>query len=79
MEITVNGEPREVPENTSAAGLIEILELGGQRVAMEVNREIVPRSTFENHYLQPGDRVEIVRAIGGGAAARRQLTVHSRQ
>jgi hypothetical protein len=34
---------------------------------MEVNREIVPRSTFDTHRLQPGDEVEIVRAIGGGS------------
>ena len=66
MEIYVNGEPRQVPEALSAAELVRILDLTGTRLAMEVNREIVPRSTFEAHRLQAGDRVEIVHAIGGG-------------
>lgn len=66
MEILVNGASREVPEGISAAQLVAMLGLTGQRLAMEVNREIIPRSTFETHRLQPGDRIEIVRAIGGG-------------
>lgn len=66
MRITVNGEEREVPENTNAAALLELLGLNGQRVAVEVNLEIVPRSAYDAHLLQQGDRVEIVRAIGGG-------------
>lgn len=66
MEILVNGASREVPEDITATQLVEMLGLTGQRLAMEVNREIVPRSTFETHRLQPGDRIEIVRAIGGG-------------
>lgn len=66
MEILVNGASREVPEGISAAQLVAVLGLTGQRLAMEVNREIIPRSTFETHRLQPGDRIEIVRAIGGG-------------
>lgn len=66
MRITVNGEQRDVPDDLNAAGLLEIMGLAGQRVAMEVNLEIVPRSTYERHLLREGDRVEIVRAIGGG-------------
>ena len=66
MHITVNGEEREVPEQTSASALLQLLDLAGQRVAVEVNLEIVPRSAYEAHLLQHGDRVEIVRAIGGG-------------
>lgn len=66
MEILVNGASREVPAGITAAQLVEMLGLTGQRLAMEVNRDIVPRSTFETHRLQPGDRIEIVRAIGGG-------------
>ena len=66
MRITVNGEEREVPENTNTAALLELLGMSGQRVAVEVNFEIVPRSTYDAHLLQQGDRVEIVRAIGGG-------------
>ena len=66
MQIILNGETREVPENATAAQLIEILDLTGKRLAMEVNQEIVPRSTFEQHTLSQGDMVEIVHAIGGG-------------
>lgn len=66
MEILVNGASHEVPADITAARLVEMLGLTGQRLAMEVNREIIPRSTFETHRLQPGDRIEIVRAIGGG-------------
>lgn len=66
MEILVNGASREVPEGTTMAQLIEMLGLTGRRLAVEVNREIVPRSTFETHRVQPGDRIEIVHAIGGG-------------
>ena len=62
----VNGEPREIQGRLTAAQLIESLGLAEQRLAMEVNREIVPRSTFETRWLEPGDKVEIVRAIGGG-------------
>lgn len=66
MEILINGENRQVPEQCSAADLIGLLELGGKRVAMEVNLEIVPRSAYQEHRLQAGDKVEIVHAIGGG-------------
>ncbi|MEJ2060792.1 MAG: sulfur carrier protein ThiS [Gammaproteobacteria bacterium] len=66
MEIILNGERREVPEAITAAGLVALLELGERRLAMEVNAEIVPRSTLAEHTLHAGDRVEIVHAIGGG-------------
>lgn len=66
MQILLNGEPREIPDALTAAGLIVLLDLSGRRLAMEVNEEIVPRSRFESHVLAAGDRVEIVHAIGGG-------------
>lgn len=66
MNITVNGESRAVPEGTTIAALVEQLELGGRRCAVEVNGEVVPRSTHSGHELANGDRVEIVHAIGGG-------------
>ena len=62
----VNGKARQVAENYTVAQLIEDMELGGRRLAVEVNQEIVPRSSHETHCFQPGDRVEIVHAIGGG-------------
>jgi sulfur carrier protein len=66
MMIRLNGEPRQIPDDSTAAALIALLELSGKRLAMEVNREIVPRSDYASHRLQEGDEVEIVHAIGGG-------------
>ena len=66
MQIVLNGEPRTVPAGTSPANVIELLTLGGRRVAVEVNGEIVPRSRYTEHELKTGDRVEIVHAVGGG-------------
>jgi len=66
MQIILNGTDREVPDQLSAGDLITELGLAGKRLALEVNTAIVPRSSFDEHLLQPGDRVEIVHAIGGG-------------
>lgn len=66
MEIFVNGEPRQVAEQYTIEQLIADLELVDRRLAVEVNLEIVPRSSHESHLLQSGDKVEIVHAIGGG-------------
>ncbi|MDD3518238.1 MAG: sulfur carrier protein ThiS [Chromatiales bacterium] len=66
MEIHLNGEPRDIPDGSSAQALVDLLELGGRRLAMEVNGEIVPRSRYAEHRLHAGDKVEIVHAIGGG-------------
>ena len=67
MEIELNGEKREVRDGLTIAELLELLSLGDRRVAVEVNLEIVPRSAHAQYRLQPGDRVEVVQAIGGGA------------
>ena len=66
MNITLNGESKEIPDGTTAAQLVEFLELRGKRLAIEINEEIVPRSTYSVCRLSPGDHVEIVHAIGGG-------------
>ncbi len=66
MNIYLNGVAREVPDNCSAAQLVAELGLGGKRIAMEVNMEIVPRSSYPDHTLHTDDKVEIVNAIGGG-------------
>ncbi len=67
MQITINGEQREVPAGTTAEALLELLGMQGQRLAMEVNREIVPRSGYASFVLPENGEVEIVRAIGGGS------------
>ena len=66
MNIIVNGTPKDIEEGFSAAQLVEQLGLTGKRLAMEVNQEILPRSEYPSYLFQPGDRVEIVHAIGGG-------------
>lgn len=66
MELYLNGEPRQVGINISIDELTQSLGLAGQRFAVEVNRAIVPKSQHASHQLQPGDRVEIIQAIGGG-------------
>lgn len=66
MIISINGESRDVPEQCNALSLIKLLDMQNDKIAMEVNREIVPRSTYSDFVLNSGDSVEIVRAIGGG-------------
>jgi sulfur carrier protein len=66
MEIIVNGQKQTVPDGFTAAQLVETMQLQGRRIAMEVNREIVPRSTYTEHTFQAGDSIEIVHAVGGG-------------
>ena len=66
MQLQVNGDVLDVPEAATVATLLEQLAIRGRRVAVEVNEDIVPRSQHESHILQPGDRVEVVHAIGGG-------------
>jgi sulfur carrier protein len=66
MQIEVNGSPAELAEPCTLSTLIEALELTGRRLAVEVNEELVPRSLFAERRLAPGDRVEIIHAVGGG-------------
>jgi sulfur carrier protein len=66
MQIYLNGEEKQIPDALDMAGLIKLLDLTGQRIAVEVNEELVPRSTFNSHLLQEQDHVEIIQAVGGG-------------
>lgn len=66
MQILLNGETRDVPPDATVEMLIAGLDLGERRFAVEINEELVPRSTFAHHLLREGDHVEIVTAIGGG-------------
>lgn len=66
LSLRVNGEERRVPAPCSVAELLRVLELDGRRIAVAVNREVVPRSAFARHALASGDRVEILEAVGGG-------------
>lgn len=66
MSLTVNGAPRQLDGPVTVAGLLALLGVTTGRVAVERNLEIVPRSAFETALLADGDRIEIVRFIGGG-------------
>ena len=66
MNITVNGESRSLEPGTSLGQLVEKLGLEGKRIAVEVNRDIVPRSEYDDFRLSDNDKIEIVNAIGGG-------------
>ncbi len=66
MELIVNGETKHLREPISVAELMREMGVSGRRVALELNGEIVPRSSFGQTTLNPGDTLEIVQAIGGG-------------
>jgi len=64
--VSVNGEAREVADGITVSELIGTLGIVAARIAVEINREIVPKSTHDAHRLAEGDRVEIVTMVGGG-------------
>lgn len=66
MQVQVNGDPMELPDEATVAVLIDRLALAGKRLAVEVNEDIVPRSQHTEFSLSNGDKVEVVHAIGGG-------------
>lgn len=66
MKIQVNGESKDIAEQTTVADLLVSLDLVGRRIAVELNQDIVPKSQHSAVCLQSGDKVEIVHAIGGG-------------
>jgi sulfur carrier protein len=66
MEIELNGAPHVVAENQNVQELIASLELTNKSLAVAINREVVPRHKWQERMLQPGERVDIVKAIGGG-------------
>ena len=67
MKIVVNGEEREVGEGATVGDLVARLEVAPERVAVELNREVVRRARWAQTRLSEGDRVEIVHFVGGGA------------
>ncbi len=66
IEIILNGTPRQLAGHNSLAALVEQLGYTGKRIAVERNGEIVPKSRYADTQLNPGDRLEIVIAVGGG-------------
>lgn len=66
MQITLNGSPYTLGENITVAELVTQLAIDSKQVAVEKNREIVPKSTYGKTSIREGDEVEIVSFIGGG-------------
>ena len=66
IAIELNGAPHDIDAGRNLHDLIAALELSGQALAVAVNREVVPRHLWPQRALQQHDRVDIVRAIGGG-------------
>ena len=66
MRLELNGEPKEFEEGTTLSALVEQLSLAPERLAVELNREVVRRADWPSTRLKEGDRVEIVHFVGGG-------------
>ena len=66
MRVELNGEPKELAEGTTLLSLIEQLSLAPERVAVELNRDVIRRADWPATPLNDGDRVEVVHFVGGG-------------
>jgi thiamine biosynthesis protein ThiS len=66
MNVTINGESREIPDGLTVSGLLEHLGLAAGRVAVERNREILPRERWNATEVASDDSFEIVHFVGGG-------------
>lgn len=66
IDITLNGASHRVADDSNVAALMSALNQPARGIAVAINREVVPRAAWSTRRLNPGDRVEIVKAIGGG-------------
>ena len=66
MKLTINGQPMDVPDGLTVETLLTHLEVKREFTAVALNREVTPRSAYATTPLSEGDRVEIVRPMGGG-------------
>ena len=66
MKIRVNGNVRDVEDGMTVKGLLAALDIKLQGIAIDINREIVPKSKFEETFIKQDDVIEIVRMTGGG-------------
>ncbi len=67
MNIVLNGQDKQIDDDTNIEQLLTSLDLNNKRLAVEINQEIIPRSDFATFTLSESDKVEIVQAIGGGS------------
>lgn len=66
IEVVLNGEPYRIGEDATIADLLAALKLAPERLAVELNLEILPRSAWSSTRLGEGDKVEVVHFVGGG-------------
>jgi thiamine biosynthesis protein ThiS len=66
VDVTLNGEVHAVPDGLTVRGLLEHVGLGEGPVAVEINREIVPRAEHAARRVAAGDTIEVVHLVGGG-------------
>ena len=66
MQVIINGVAKSVSDKLNAQQLLQELGFTKQKLALEINHEVVPRSTLTEYIIQPGDSIEIIHAIGGG-------------
>jgi thiamine biosynthesis protein ThiS len=77
MKLQINGEERDFAEASSSftlAALVNVLGMKADRVAVELNRDIVPRDRWADTPLQEGDRLEVVHFVGGGSSSWQELS-----
>jgi sulfur carrier protein len=66
LDVTVNGEPRRLPEGATVAWLVDEMGAGRRGVAVAIDAEVVVRSRWETTRLHPGAKIEVLRAVQGG-------------
>jgi len=66
MKIFLNGEQKKIEDYHTAESLLRKLGLHDKRIALEINREIISRSVYSNKIISENDRIEIIKAVGGG-------------
>ena len=68
MNISLNGEQRQVPDGITVLGLLDILKIQPLRVAVELNMEIIKKDTYGSTAIKENDKIEFVSFMSGGAA-----------
>jgi len=66
VELTINGEKREIKEIQNLTDLVKELDIQAPNFAMALNQQVVPRSKYDSTTIKENDQVEIVHAVGGG-------------
>ena len=66
MNIIINGSQHSCPPDANLSELLQLLEMQDKKIALEINKEVIPRGEYDSYTLNEGDAIEIIQAIGGG-------------